>query len=389
MARQTMATSSVPSISHASQQVRVGDDEVRHLRDGAVAFPAMLAAIAGARREILLEMYWVGADRVGERFRAALVERARAGVRVRVLFDAIGSLETPEAFWTPIVAAGGEVQEFAPVWPFKRRFRIARVAHRDHRKLLVVDGEIGITGGINVAEAWAPPEAPEAGWRDDDIEIRGPAVRALRAAFYDVWGHLGRGAPDDARRVSPRDADPRVRVLTNRVEGRPNRAIRREYLLGLRRATRSIDIASAYFLPDRAFLRALRAAARRGVRVRILVPEHSDVRIVALAMSSLYGRLIADGAEVFAYTPRVLHAKTAIFDRRFSMIGSHNLDAASARFNLECNVVVDSPELAAIVRESFERDLTEANRLELSAWRRRPAWLRMVGWVAALFEEYL
>jgi cardiolipin synthase A/B len=367
--------------------VRVGANEVRLLRDGAAAFPAMLDAIARAQKEVLLEMYWVGDDRVGGQFRAALRERALAGVHVRVLYDAVGSLETPETFWTPLVAAGAEVQEYSPISPFKRRFHLERIAYRDHRKVLIVDGEVGFAGGINIGEHWAPLETPASAWRDDDIEIRGPAARALRAAFYDVWRRAGRRSPPDVAKSV--EVDSGVRILTNRIEHRPNRAIRRAYLLGVRRATVSIDIANAYFLPDIRFLHALRRAAGRGVRVRLLVPEHSDVRIVALAMDSLYGRLLADGVGVFAYLPRVLHAKTAIFDGRFTMIGSHNLDAASSRFNLECNVVVDSAEFAATVRESFERDLHDAKQLDLEAWRSRPAWLRLFGWFAALFERIL
>lgn len=385
-----MAGSSSPLASKMREPVDLGANRVRLLRDGAEAFPAMLDAIARAQREVLLEMYWVGADRVGKRFRAALVERALAGVRVCVLFDAVGSIETPEDFWTPLVEAGAGVQEFSPISPFKRRFRVERVAHRDHRKLLVVDAEIGIAGGINIGEPWDPPESPGSAWRDDDIEIRGPAAKAMRAAFYDVWRRSGRAVPAEILGIDPRrDEDPRVRVLTNRIEYRPDRAILRAYLFGIRRATTCIDIANAYFLPGPRFLHALRQAARRGVRVRLLVPRHSDVPVMALAMSSIYGRLLDDGAEVFAYLPRVLHSKTAIFDDRFTMIGSHNLDAVSWRFNLECNVMVDSERFATLARESFERDLREAERLDLDTWRRRPGWLRIAGWFAALFERLL
>ncbi|MGH7437548.1 MAG: phospholipase D-like domain-containing protein, partial [Polyangiaceae bacterium] len=300
----------------------MGPNGVRLLRDGAVAFPAMLEAIAGASREILLEMYWVGADRVGHRFRDALVERARAGVRVRVIYDAVGSLETPEAFWRPLVEAGAQVREFSPISPFKSPFEFGRLFFRDHRKLLVADGVTGFVGGINLGDAWMPEDGPESAWRDDGIEIRGPAAANLRVAFYGVWRRLGGEVPPDVRRAVPRETSG-VRVLTNRVERRPNRQILRSYLSAIGHAEWSVDIASAYFLPGVRFLRALRAAARRGVRVRVLVSERSDVQIVALAMSSLYGRLLADGVEVFAYAPRVLHSKTAVFDDRLTMIGSH------------------------------------------------------------------
>jgi cardiolipin synthase len=374
----------------ASLSVGVGSNRVRLLRDGVAAFPVMLGAIAEARQEVLLEMYWIGADRVGGSFRAALVERALAGVRVRVLFDPIGSLETPASFWSPLLEAGAEVDQYSPISPFKRRFRLRRIAHRDHRKLLVVDAEVAVLGGINLGEPWAPPDFPEAAWRDDDIEIRGPAARVLRTAFYDVWRRAGRKVQAGALAVPSREEEAQgVQVLTNRIEQRPNQVIARAYLSAVRHATSSIDITSAYFLPGLRFLRALRRAARRGVRVRLLVPEHSDVLMVALAMNSLYGRLLADGAEVFAYEPRVLHAKTATFDDRFTMIGSHNLDNLSWRFNLECNVMVESAEFTSVVRESFERDLRDANKLDLHAWRSRPAWLRLVGWFAALFQRFL
>jgi cardiolipin synthase len=382
-------SSSAPLGPVATGFVQVGSNRVRFLRDGTEAFPHMLEAIAAAREEVLLEMYWIGADRVGRRFRDALAERARAGLRVRVVFDAIGSLETPTAFWDPLVDAGAEVQEFSPISPFKRPFRLRHIASRDHRKLLVIDGAIGFTGGINIGEAWAPPDAPEAAWRDDAIEVQGPAAAALRTAFYVVWGRASRAAPVAAAAALAVLQDSGVRVLTNRIGDHPNRSIARTYLFALRHATTSIDIANAYFLPGPRFLHALRRAARRGVRIRVLVAERSDVRIVALATQSLYGRLLGDGVEVFAYSSRVLHAKTALFDGRFTLIGSHNLDATSTRFNLECGVVVDSEEFARIVGASFERDLAEAKKVELREWEDRPPWIRLVGRVAGLFGRFL
>jgi cardiolipin synthase len=367
--------------------VAVGDNRVALLRDGAEAFPAMLEAIAKAEREILLEMYWIGADRVGVRFRDALVERARAGVGVRVLYDSIGSLRTPAAFWAPLTDAGAEVREFSPISPFRSTFHLERLAHRDHRKLLVIDGHAGFVGGINLGEEWLPVEPSGAAWRDDGVLIEGPAARDLRAAFYRVWGRIGGQVPLDVDFAGR--APDGVRVLTNRIGRRDKRTIVRTYLHGLRRAKASIDIASAYFLPGPRFLIALRRAARRGVRIRLLVPERSDLPFMALAMGSLYGRLLSDGVRVFAYAPRILHAKTAIFDGRLTMIGSHNLDSVSSRFNLECDVAVESAEFAKIVTASFERDLGEATELDLTSWRDRPAWVRAVGWFVALFERLL
>ena len=326
----------------------VGLDRLRLLRDGTIAHAAMLEAIVVARHEVLLEMYWIGADHAGGRFRDALAERARAGVAVRVICDAIGSWGLPSDFWSGLIEAGGEVREFSPVAPWRRRFELSRIRFRDHRKNLIVDREIGFVGGINLGDAWAPLEG--LGWRDDAVEIRGHTALRIREAFLKVWKDLGGTAPAEGDApstdvVAPKDA--RVRVLTNEIVGGPNRAIRRAYLEGIASAQRSIMIASAYFLPGAIFLFALRQAARRGVRVRVLVPARSDVWVVTLATSSILGRLLDDGVEVFAYSGRILHSKTAVFDERSVMIGSHNLDALSWKFNLECDVVVDDPAFAA------------------------------------------
>lgn len=378
---------SIRRIDPPGEWVDVDGSRVRHLRDGTAAFPAMLAAIAGASTEVLLEMYWIGADRVGRQFRDALAERARHGVRVFVLYDSVGSLETSSSFWHSAVEAGVIVRQFSPLSPFRRGFRLRHMFHRDHRKMLVVDGTHGFAGGINLGEAWAPPEAPQNAWRDDAIEIVGEPAGALRAAFLDIWQTLaGIVGEDHAPHLTQVG---RVRVLTNRTEPRPNRAIRRAYLRAIQQATKSIDIANAYFLPGPLFLHAMRRAARRGVRVRILVPEHSDVLIAALAMSSLYGRLLSDGAQVFAYLPRTLHTKTAIFDGHLTMIGSHNLDPFSWRFDLECDIAVDSLELGKLVGDSFERDLVESRQLDLAHWRSRPLALRVLAWLAALVRSFL
>jgi cardiolipin synthase A/B len=377
-----------PAWNENPEFVCVGPNSVRLLRDGPVAFPAMLDAIAAAEKEILLEMYWIGSDRIGRAFRDALADRARSGLLVRVVFDAIGSLETSESFWNPLREAGAEVQEFSPIWPFRRRFRLQHLPHRDHRKLLVVDGMVAFTGGMNIGEEWAPTDSPERGWRDDCIEIRGPAAGMVRAAFYDVWRSLGRIAPFDSLRP-PVEEQGSIRVLTNGIGGRRSRFILRTFLFAIRRARQTIDITNAYFLPGPRFLHALRAAARRGVRVRLLVPEHSDVRILAFAMNSIYGRLLSDGIEVFSYHPRMLHAKTAVFDGRYTLLGSHNLDSASSRFNLECDILVDSVEFAYFAQRSFERDIKESRAVDPAAWKARPTWLRFLGWFAALFERLL
>lgn len=366
----------------------VGDDRIRLLRDGAEAYPAMLAAIRSASEEIVLEMYWVGADAVGERFRSALCERAQAGVRVRVIYDALGSWGLPSYWWLPLLEAGGEVIEFGPVNPWRRRFRLGRVRFRDHRKVLVVDGRVAFTGGINLAVPWLSRDDGGQGWRDDAIELLGPTARQLRTLFYDTWWRLG-GSLAHAGLASRPNPASRVFVLANMVYGRPDRTIRRAYLVALKRARRTVDIASAYFLPGPVFLHALRLARRRGVRVRVMVPQRSDVLLADLALHDIIRTLLRDEIEVYAYQGGVLHSKTAIVDRRFVTIGSHNLDTLSWRFNLESNVVIDEPAFARVVTDAFERDLASAPRVGPEVLSRLPPWIRGLAWVAARFRAFL
>src|SRR6266478_5007431 len=179
----------------------------------------MLEAIAGARHEVLLEMYWIQGDRAGLMFRDALVAKAKEGVPVRVSYDAVGSIGAPASLWNPLVAAGGEVHEFGSVSPLLARFRFDRINFRDHRKILVVDAETAFTGGMNIGDPWLPREQGGDDWRDDGIEVRGPVARDLRSLFFDTWIRTGRPVPRDADRLSRRPSG-RVVVLANQL-GRP------------------------------------------------------------------------------------------------------------------------------------------------------------------------
>jgi cardiolipin synthase len=357
----------------------VGHDAVRLLRDGADAFPAMLDSIAKARHEILLEMYWIGADLAGERFRDALVERARAGVRVCVVYDAIGSMSVTPAWWRPLFAAGGRAVEFHSISPLDPRFRLARVEMRDHRKILVVDGTLGYTGGINLAMPWLHPSEGGGGWRDDVVEVRGHAAQELRTLFYGTWRELTReNRPLDVRPLSRRPKRP-VWVLAS--QRRSTRSIHREYLVRIARAREQIDIANSYFVPDRRVRAALRRAVLRGVRVRVLVPSRSDVQVVQFAVEALFDTLLRHGVEVWTL-PGMLHAKTAIVDDTFTTIGSYNLDHRSWSKNLEVNLAVEDRAFARHVRSWFERDLETATRIDRAQWRQRSLARRGLEWAA-------
>lgn len=356
---------------------QVGEARVRLLRDGREAFPAMLEAIARAEREIVLEMYWVGADAVGIRFLDALVARARAGVTVRVVYDAVGSLSITPAFWSELLLAGGEVREYHPLWPLRPSFDLSRVEQRDHRKVLVVDGQVGFTGGLNLAAPWLPPEEGGEGWRDDVVEVVGVAAGELRTLFYKTWRRLRllerlpepRRAPKD---LAPLRRHPSSRVYVLASQRRSRRNLRREYLARLNRATHAIDIANSYFLPDRQGRAALHRAVLRGVRVRVLVPSKSDVAVVQFAIEAMYDDLLRHGIEIYSWRGPMMHAKTAIIDDAFVTIGSYNLDERSRRKNLEINLVVEDEAFTEHVRAWFDRDLANASLIDLYEWRARP-----------------
>jgi len=367
-------------VEHQTPWFPVGADSVRLLRDGAQAFPAMLDAIAGAQREALLEMYWIGDDSVGERFRDALAERARAGVRVCVIYDAVGSMGVTPAWWRPLFAAGGRAVEYHSISPLDPRFRLERVELRDHRKMLVVDGASGFTGGINLAVPWLSAPDGGANWRDDVIQVRGDAAQELRSLFYRTWRKLTRESPPlDVRPLSRRRSRP-VWVLAS--QWRTRRSIHREYCVRIARAHERVDIANSYFVPDRRVRAALFAAVRRGVWVRVLVPDKSDVPVVQFAVEALFDTLLRHGVDIYTLPGAMLHAKTAIIDDTFTTIGSYNLDERSWRKNLEVNLAVEDATFARHVRSWFERDLENATRVDLATWRDRSLTRRGFEWLA-------
>jgi cardiolipin synthase A/B len=379
----------------SSPWFKVGTDVVRLLRDGVEAFPSMLDAIAAAKSEVLLEMYWVGPDAVGIRFRDAMVERAKAGVTVRVVYDAIGSLSIQPSFWAPLVRAGGEVIEYNPLSPLKPAFELARIEQRNHRKILVVDGRRGFTGGLNLARPWLPIADGGDGWRDDMIEIEGYAAEELRTLFYKTWRRMNLRRLDPVSALSlPKDLVPLSKHPSGKVwvlasQRRSKRNLRREYLARLNRATKSIAIANSYFIPDRAVRSALYRAVLRGVRVRVLVPSKSDVAVVQFALESLYESLLRNGVEMYCHSGPMMHAKTAIIDDRFATIGSYNLDERSQTKNLEVNIAVEDEAFATYVRTWFDRDVENATALDLYEWRARPLVRRGLEYIAFALRRLL
>ena len=376
-----------PASASDARWFRVGASEVRLLRDGAMAYPAMLQAIASAQHEVLAEFYWISPDPVGTLFREALIERAKAGVAVRVIYDSLGSTGLSMGWWQALLDAGGKVWEYhaLPFALFARPFRLENLVQRDHRKLLVVDGTIGFTGGINLGLPWQSPDRGGGGWRDDSIAARGLVVDEMRALFYQTWRRVTHHAPPVGVQRLKRRRDAIVYVLASQRRRRRN--IHTEYLARIARARLSIDIANAYFLPDVRMRHALYRAAAKGVRIRVLLPAASDVPGVQLAVEGLWGRLLRNGVEIYALPKPMLHAKTAIIDERFVTIGSYNLDERHFRTNLEVNLAVVDAAFAKHVTESFERDLERAERIDERDWEKRSLARRGAEWFAMALRE--
>jgi cardiolipin synthase len=380
----------IPRRYRAVEQDFIAGNEVALHRDGTEAYPAMLEAIAAAREQVLLEMYWFDSDRAGRRFADALGAAARRGVEVAVLYDAVGSIGADPAMFTELRRAGAHVVEFGPVAPWRRRFRLERLTRRDHRKILVVDGEIGFTGGCNIADAWLSLEDSGRAWRDDMISVRGPAARGLMLSVLGIWRRTG-GVPllHIRRSLPPPVGETRVSVLGEASFLREQREISRAYLSEIYRAKKRAWIRNAYFLPDRRVRHALGRAAARGVDVRVLMPGESDVELVRHASRATWGYLLRRGVRLFEWQPGILHAKSAVIDGRWSTIGTFNLDYLSLRSNLEVNASVDDEVFGAVMEGSFLRDLEDSREIDRQAFFYRPLGERLLEFVAYRFRKFL
>lgn len=370
-----------------STEATVDGNEVLFLHDGAQCFPAMLAAIDGAQSEVLLEMYWFGSDTVGCRFADALSARAQAGVRVRVIYDAIGSFEADDAMFDRMRAAGCEVFEYHPVTPWRSRFAIGKINNRDHRKMLVIDGEIGFTGGVNLADAWAPASEGGFEYRDDMVRVTGPIAIEMRALFFRTY-RIFRGREEGPATALKPFGEDAVSLLAN-DSFRERRRIRRVYLAEIRRALREIVIVNAYFIPDRQVRRALNAARMRGVRVVVLLPVQSDVLVVRYATRALYSWMLTRGIEILEWSNSVLHSKTAVIDDAWCTVGTHNFDYRSLANNLEVNIAIRDSRVARVLRQRMQRDFDASVPVSLATWRTRPLSERAAEWFFYLLRRFL
>lgn len=347
--------------------------DFRWLRTGDDAFAAMLADIAAARRSVRFETYTLAYSQLGERFLAALTEAARRGVQVRVLVDAFGSFNLPDAFWEPLRRAGGNCRWFNPL-------TLRRLTFRDHRKLLVCDDAVAFVGGFNVASEYEG-DGVTRGWRDVGLRLTGPLVDGLAESFDELFERhdfehppFTRLRPATARRsLVCADGE----VLLNGPGRGPNE-FKRALLADLETA-RDVRIVAAYFLPIGRLRRALARRARRGARLELVLPGQSDVWLSHLATRALYRRLLIAGAVIHEYQPQVLHSKLIVVDGA-AYVGSSNLDPRSLHINYELMLRLTNPTVVAGARDVVADHLRHSRRIELAGWlASRTSWARFKG----------
>jgi cardiolipin synthase len=360
-------------------------NRVDMLVDGDTAYPAMLAAIARARHSVTLGTYIFDRDEAGLAFVRALGEATRRGVEVRVLIDATGTRYSWPSILGALQRAGVRHARFLRTFPV---WRLLEMNLRNHRKILVVDGEVAFTGGAGVADHWMGDAQDEEHWRDTMIEVAGPAARAIEAGFYENFSEAAAEVVpelDDARPAAGLEGE--TFVVRSSPSGGAN-DMKRLYLLALAAARRTVEITTPYFIPDESSLWSMQDAVSRGVRIRLLVEgDITDAMPVKHASRSYYDQLLELGIDIYEYQPTMLHAKTLVVDGTWSMFGSANFDNRSLELNDELNVAVADRGLAARLLTDFEEDLQVSRRLSLEAWRERSLSLKVREQFWALFGE--
>lgn len=348
--------------------------------DGDSAYDAMLGAIAHARHRVWLETYIFEPDRAGRAFLDALIDAARRGVDVVLLYDVVGSPRLTEEILQPLRDAGAEVCAFNPLWRGRFGLRRLPILHRDHRKILIADDH-GFCGGMNIAEDYAGPKHGNGRFRDTHAGLSGPCVAdladILRASLRTAGGPHLPAIPAP----TPQQGGVFLQVLASDVRRR-RRHIQRALFHTVGRSVSTIFLTTPYFVPPPRLLRALVLARRRGVDVRILTAGISDVPMVAAAARHLYGTLLRAGVRIFEMTGRTLHAKTATIDGVYSSVGSFNLDRWSFSRNLEVNFASLGAGLARSLEQRMEEDLAFSREVSREEHEARGLWDRMLGWIA-------
>ena len=362
-------------------------NQVTALLNGDEVFPAMLGAIRSARRSIDFETYIYWSGRVGREFGDALSERARSGVPTHLLIDWLGSTKADKRILEGMRQAGVEIVRYRPL----RWYSLNRINHRTHRKLLVVDGRIGFTGGVGVADQWLGHAQDERHWRDSHFRVEGPVVAQLQAAFLDNWIEAEGDVLDGEAYFPPlAPAGHGLAQAFRSAPGEGSSSMRLMYLLAIAAAAKSIRIANAYFVPDSETVAMLVDARRRGAEVEIIVPGPIlDAQVVRRASRAVWGPLLEAGVRIYEYQPTMYHTKVMVVDDIWVSVGSTNFDDRSFRLNDEANLNVLDPEFARGQAQAFEADRRRSREVTLEAWRHRPLGERLQERWARLLRSQL
>ena len=370
------------------------------LEDGPATYAAMLAAIRSARDHINMETYIIEADEVGEKFAAALIDKQRQGVQVNFIYDSVGAISTPKEYFKRLKDAGIKVLEFNPVNPVNAKAGWD-VNQRDHRKILVVDGQTAFLGGINISGVYSTGsasagssigsgKAKDRPWRDTDLQLSGPVVADLQKMFIETW-KAQKGEPLAQRNYFPKIA-PKGKEVVRAIASAPDEPfspIYATFLSAINSAESEILLTNAYFVPDPQLVDALIAAVARGVDVRMVLPSTTDSWLVFHAGRAHYDRLLEGGVKLYEREDALLHSKTALIDGVWSTVGSTNLDWRSFLHNQEVNAVILGAGFGQRMRASFEQDVAASRAITLEAWRQRPLSDRLKEAFGRLWEYWL
>ena len=389
----------VDSVRRYSSAPLTTGNRVNVLIDGPQTYSAIEAALRAARHNIHIETFIYGPGDVGQRFADLLAQKRKEGLEVRLLYDSLGSRETPREFFEQLRQQNVEVREFRPLSPIKTP-EVWKLQNRDHRKIIVVDGQIGFTGGINIDSTYdsastskpGPERGLEDGWRDTHIEIQGPAVAQLQTLFVGNWQQAGEhedlSAKDKYFPAIKPAGDNLVTIVANDSESN-DRSLYGTYVAAFTCATKRLWITHAYFAPNEELLTALIDAAKRGVDVRLIVPSFTDSRVVLNATQATFTQLLNAGVKIYELKDALLHAKSVVIDSSVTIIGSSNLDMRSFLHNDEVNAIVISRDTAQRMEEVFQRDQQSARAVELEAWERRSLWQRTKEFFVHMFSYWI
>ena len=365
----------------------VGGNRAQELLNGDQIFPAMLTSIKGAQKTITFETYIYWSGDIGNEFARALSERAKAGVKVHVLLDWLGSAKIDESILEEMRTAGVQIRKFhKPNW-----YNLARLNNRTHRKLLVIDGKTGFTGGVGIAPKWTGNGQDANHWRDSHFRIEGPVVAQMQAVFMENWlkvtGQVMHG--EDYLPALHAVGTSEAQVFSSSPSG-GSESMQLMYQLSITAAKTSIDLSSAYFVPDDMTAGVLADALKRGVKIRIITPgEIIDTDTVRAASRGTWGPLLKAGAQIYEYQPSMYHCKVMIVDNLLVSVGSTNFDNRSFRLNDEANLNVYDTAFAQQQTAIFEQDLTQARQVTYDAWAGRPLKEKLMERLALLLDSQL